>query len=257
MRKLLWLIPLLCSPAWGAVAHVIANQGFCSGSAGGNVTSGACSGSTFTFTFTASNTGDAVFFTIYGSTTSTTNVASLSASGWTFTVIPCTGATNCTSGTFGTSNNRAAAFWAYAPNTSLVTITGSFGGVSAGFMGDLEDEFSGVDGTNAVSASTAIAGSGSCSASVTPGENNDGLWGICVDSVTAVGSGFTKGGDDTQQDWSEWKILSGGSGVSQTVNFTGSGTFQEMAVAIKAASSVTPGTTFSGGKSFSGGKVVN
>jgi hypothetical protein len=48
------------------------------------------------------------------------------------------------------------------------------------------------------------------------------LYGAANDSITAVGSGFTKGADDTGGDWAEYKVLTGGAGGSQTVNFAGS-----------------------------------
>ena len=132
-----------------------------------------------------------------------------------------------------------AAFRAYSPNTSAATITMTWTTGSCTFMNDLVDEFSGEDLTNFVDASNSATGSGSPTASVTPVNNNDGVWGAANDSVTAVGSGYTKGADDTQQDWSEWKILSGSAGIAQTVNFTGSGTYTIFAATIKPAGAAT------------------
>lgn len=56
------------------------------------------------------------------------------------------------------------------------------------------------------------------------------VWAWCADSITAVGNidgaAATKGADDTQQDWSEYALLSGRNGASVTASFTGaSGTF--------------------------------
>lgn len=237
MRYLL-ILSLLCSSlSWGVVTHVQSAAGFMStGTVHADFT-GACASTatSCTFSFTPTTSGDAIFFYIGCSCASTTNVIALTATSWTITAIPCTGATSCTSGTYGTTGNRAAAFWAYAPNTSAATFTANWAVSAAGFANSLQDEFSGMDATNAVDASTALAGSGSCSTTVTPSVANDGLWGACNDTVTAVGAGFTKGADDTSTDWTEWQILSGGSGAAQTVNFTGSGTWELMAVAVKAA----------------------
>jgi hypothetical protein len=104
-------------------------------------------------------------------------------------------------------------------------------------MNDLIGEFSGADGTNFVDGSNSATGSGTPTVTVTPTGNNDMIWGATSDSVTAVGniagSAATKGGDDTQGDWSEYRLISGGAGSGQSVAFTGSGAYVIWAVAIK------------------------
>jgi hypothetical protein len=225
----LLLLFLLPSPSWAVVAHTHSDQGFCgNASTSGNVTA-ICSGATTTFTYTASATNEAVLFGIGCAGTAETTVT-LTASGWTTTQL---------SGPTGASGSWIASFGAIAPNTTQATFTITWSGSCANFINDLVDEFSGNDTTGGTTTFDAHnqgfnASTGQCSITVTPANNNDGLWGACQDSVTAVGSGFTKGADDTSQDWSEWQILSGGSGVGQTVNFTGtSGQWEEVGATIK------------------------
>src|SRR4029077_17767271 len=121
-----------------------------------------------------------------------------------------------------------AIFQAYAPNTSAATITQTWTISSGGcnlFFNDLIDEFSGADATNFVDASsTPATGTTGCSLSVTPVVNNDGLWFACNDNASGSGT-YTKGGDDAAGDWTEWKILSGGAGVSQASAWTSTTVF--------------------------------
>jgi len=233
---LLIALSIICvSPAQGAIAHTHSDQGFCDSGAGhGNIGS-SCAGGvlTKTFTYTATAANEAVVFALNCGGTTETSV-SLSATGWTITSL---------SGVAGASGSRIASFAAISPNTTAATFTMTWSTDCGAFMGDLVDEFSGTDltgGTTTFDANNSGTGSGSCSITVTPANNNDAVWGACEDSVTAVGSGYTKGADDTSQDWSEYKILSGGSGVSQTVNFTGSGTWSEVAVTIKPSGAAAP-----------------
>lgn len=227
---------ILCIPGFSlaAVAHTHSDQGFCNpGGPTGNFVS-ACDSTvlTNTFTYTPTAANEAVLFAVgCGGTTETT--ATLTASGWTITAL---------STPTGASGSWGASFGAIAPNTSAATFTVTWSNACASFMADLVDEFSGNDTTGGTTTFDAhnqgTAGSGNCSITVTPANNNDGLWGACIDSTTAVGSGFTKGADDTQQDWAEWKILSGGGGSGQTVNFTGSGLWVCMGATIKPAGAV-------------------
>lgn len=215
----------------GTIAHVKSQGGFCiSGSSTG--LGGACATPTQsnTFSYTASTTGDGLLFQISCAASTTVSATSMSATGWTFTQI---GSINGT-----TTTGFGALFRAYAPNTSAATVTFSFTATTGGcgaFMNVLVDEFSGMNATNFVDVSTPGTGTtGICSYSVTPTVNNDALWGGCNGAVTAVGAGFTKGADDTGGDWSEYKLLSGGSGSAQTVPFTGtSGPWEGFAVALK------------------------
>jgi hypothetical protein len=248
----LLLLSLLPSPSWAVVAHTHSDQGVCgSGTHSGNMVS-ACGGGvlTNTFTYTASATNEAVLFAV-GCAGSTQTTVTLSATGWTTTAL---------SAVTGSNGGWIASFGAIAPNTTQATFTVTWSNDCGAFMNDLQDEFSGNDttgGTTTFDAHNQGTGSGNCSITVTPANNNDGLWGACNDSVTAVGGGFTKGADDTAQDWGEWKILSGGSGVGQTVNFTGSGTWDEVGATIKpSGGAATTGTIVLGGSTVIGSTKV-
>src|SRR4051812_17114856 len=100
-----------------AVSHVASAQGFTgTGSRGGNIAALiAGTNGVFTFTYTATGTGNAVMFWVAGvpSATSPTG-CTLSAAGWTFSQIG--GIVNG-----GTSGGCGAMFVAFAPNTSLAT----------------------------------------------------------------------------------------------------------------------------------------
>jgi hypothetical protein len=235
MRKLLLaLILFLPCKASAVVAHTHSDQGFCLvASSGGNIASNCGGTSSQTFTYTATAANEAVLFALACSS-ATIPTVSLSATGWTITAL---------STPLGAAGGWTASFGAIAPNTTAATFTMTWSLTCGNFMSDLVDEFSGNDTTGGTTTFDAHNGgssaSGSCSITVTPANSNDGLWGACFDTVTAVGTGhaYTKGADDTQQDWSEWFILSGGSGVAQTVDFVGtSGAWTEVAATVKPAS---------------------
>ena len=228
-----------------SVSHQKSDAGYCATSSNAGNVGSSCDGlSNKSFTFTPAAANDGVLIMVGCAGNNTPSAVSLSASNWSFTQV---------GSIIGTSKNWSALFKAYSPNASQATIMQSWtiasgckdtvGGNS--FMNDLVDEWSGVDATNFVDASNSGANSGSCSLNVTPVANNDGLDGFCQDTVTAVGGGFTKGADDSLQDWSEYQVLSGGAGVSQTVNFTGGGTWEEFAVAVKPYSAFQPAVTVS------------
>ncbi|HEY6249134.1 MAG TPA: hypothetical protein VI685_04190 [Candidatus Angelobacter sp.] len=223
-RNLL-LVLLLCSPAFAAVAHVkvVAQVA--------NSTSGI---SSMTFTLQATNANDAILFGVgCNATGGTPSAVSLSATGWTFTQL---------SGITGNATNGfMASFIAIAPNTTSVTATLSWtvsGSNCSGFQNVLADEFSGNDttgGATTADAHSQATGSSGCSLSVTPANANDGVWFACNDSVTNVTGSYSKGGDDGAGDWTEFTILSGGSGVAQSAGFTSSGTMVILGATIKPA----------------------
>lgn len=213
---LLFCLLLASSACFGAVAHVK--------SAGAN-TSVSCAGATFSYTANAAN--NLVLFAVGCADTNTLSNASMTATGWTITKLD---------GPVGTSANWQASFWAVAPNTSAATFTVVWTGNSGSgvFTYDAVDEFSGQDGVSPIDNHTNAKGSGNCTLSLTPVVSNTMLWGGCQDSATQ-GAGFTLGGNDGSGDVNEWKLLSGGAGAGQTINFTGSGTWEEVAVSIKPA----------------------
>jgi hypothetical protein len=183
---------------------------------GTNATTTNCTGtcSTFTFPYTPNATGQIIVFGVSCSCAGTVTAVSMSGSSYTFHLID--GVTHAGSGWNGD-------FWAQAPNTSATTLTVTWTGATGmgGFSDSEDDEFAGVNTSSPIDAhisATAVA----CTANVTPNQNNDMLWGFCEDSSTGVGTGFTQGATDGGGDISEYKILVGGSGVSQTVNYTGS-----------------------------------
>jgi hypothetical protein len=222
MRKLLLIFVLFgASHCYGAVAHVAAGQGFCGAGAFGGAIASTCSTvTTKTFSYTPTGTGNVILFGIGCAAPSTTNTISLAATSWTITTI---------SSGVGASGNRMAFFRAYALNTSATTFTLTSTVQCNNFINVLIDEFSGMDVTTATSATNTTSGSGTPTASVTPTSNDNMIWLACDDSITAVGnidgSAATKGADDTQQDWGEYRLLTGGSGVSKTAAFTGSGAY--------------------------------
>lgn len=129
------------------------------------------------------------------------------------------------------------AWWALANGTGSTTITIDWSSNPSSFDNVLVDVFDGNDTSSPISASNdAVAATGAPSGTVTPLDNNCLLWGAANDSITAVGSGYTKGADDAAQDWSEYKVIAGGSGAGQTVNFSGtSGAWMLVMAAVKPA----------------------
>jgi hypothetical protein len=227
MKKLVtFLFWLICITANAAITHVkvFVQQ---------SVTS---SSSTATFTIAATNANDAVCIQAAAAATTLPTGVTITASGWTFTQIsPASGMTTWISVV------SAASLCAISPNTTSVTFTATFtGGANFSAISLLGDEFTGNDTTGGTTTfdahNEAQATSGNPTVNVTPANNNDALWGAAQDNTSAVGSGFTKGADDANGDWSEWKILAGGSGSAQTVNFTGSGGFIIQGISIKPAS---------------------
>jgi hypothetical protein len=112
-------------------------------------------------------------------------------------------------------------FYAISTTTAPVVVTASTSG-GPQFMNILLDEFTGVDIYEPFSdIGQTQSASGAPTLNMTPGVDRCMLWGACNDSITAVGTGFTKGADDGSTDWSEWKLLGDGTkGIAQAVNFT-------------------------------------
>jgi hypothetical protein len=230
MRRVFWLavllLPLLCSDSgYAQLAHVSPG---CSVTGHGS----SASATSFTFSCTPGAANDAVAFKVSCAASSTPSSISISATGWTITSL---------SGVSGsTTAGIAGSFGAIAPGTSATTFTATFGtgAICNSYYDYAVDEFSGNDATGGATtfdAHNQATGSGSCSVNVTPANGSDAIWGACEDTTTAVGSGYTKGQDDAGGDWTEYKILSGGNGVAQTVNFTGSGAYVALGVSIKPA----------------------
>lgn len=226
--RLLWLLVvglLVPSPSFAAVAHVADMEGACSSGTASGIWANTTCGSGGTFSYTAAGSGNGVVLFVSCDATSEPTV-SLAATGWSFSQIgPMVG-----SATAG----YAGLFRAYAPNTSAATVTVTSSLSCNSFASVLIDEFSGVDPTdfaeNADATYDDVAG---CSLSVTPDSNDTAIWFGCKDDVSFIGGSYTKGADDTFGNWTEWRVLSGGTGVSQPSSFGSSGAGVIFGMAIK------------------------
>jgi hypothetical protein len=243
VKAIVVALALLCaSPAYAVVAHAKSDGGFCGGGRNGNMPSACASTNTTTFTYTPNATGGQILFGMTcAATGGTPSAVSLTASGWTTTQIG--GIDGTTTSAIGFSS----LFRAYALNTSATTFTVTWtvaGSSCSGFMNDVIDEFSGGDATNFVDNNMVGHNTTGCAGSITPVANDTGVWFFCSDSVTAVAGGYTKGGDDLSPGgWGEWKILTGGAGVSQASNWTTSGNYLIVGATIKPAGAATTNCT--------------
>ena len=124
------------------------------------------------------------------------------------------------------TGNCSIAYYTVCTNNSAMTITTSFsGGTAPSFRVIMVDEFDGVDQVNPINKTTQTSGSGNPTTTITPTTDATAIWAGSADSCTAVGSGYSKGADDTFGDWTEYRILTGNKNTSTTANFTGSGTW--------------------------------
>ena len=211
-----------------------------------------------TFNYTPVGTNDALTILVGCISPGVTGM-SLTAPGWTFTPI---------SGLIGPSSisDFISTFGAITPSSDPITITVTLTGGNGNCSGDasvLVDEFSGNDITGGTTTFDAhnesldnTVSTGTCTgAPVTPANNNDAIWYACYDNVTGVGGGYLKGQDDGIGDWTEYRLLSGGSGVVQNPSFVTNPSFTSFGmggVSIKPASLV-PDLTIS--KTHAGGFV--
>ena len=213
-----------CIPAKAAIAHSASL-----GTAGNN-----CSNATTTKTCTFTNayaftstSGVLVFITGSNAGQSVSNVTA-SATNVTFTKV---GSID------GATGNQIQTFWATASDTAThtYTLTWTCSVTCTNVFGNLVgDEFSGVNTTTpidnhqeCVSGGTGCGTTACQTSGITPVVNNTAIWAACQDTVTVVtGNGFLAGGNDGSSDEADYKILSGGAGMSQAVNgITGSGTY--------------------------------
>lgn len=127
----------------------------------------------------------------------------------------------------------ARSWYAFSRGTTSTKITVT----SSGRWSDvLFDEFSGVSQSAPVDKVGQKAGSGtSASAALVPSTGNDLVWAASLGTIGGVGSGYIKGADDSSQDWSEYRILSGGTGTAQTATFSNSGAYLCLAALFKPA----------------------
>ncbi len=133
----------------------------------------------------------------------------------------------------GTNLNRQQSWYcnAKSTNSTVITITR---GAGLGFTCMLLDELTNPAGNitlDQVNHSAAGAtGTNPTGTAITLGANDCAVWSMMIDSVTAVGnidgSAATGGANDTQQDWTEYRILVGRSGVSVAAAWTSTGTYE-------------------------------
>lgn len=146
-----------------------------------------------------------------------------------------------------TGGGQAQSWFALANGTSATTITIT-GSVSGFFMNVLLDEFDGNDRIAPLVEHDENNGAtgNAISKTLVLGADDTVVWSGCNDSVTAVGnidgSAATKGADDTVNDWTQYRILTGRKGASLTSAFTGSGTWIILTAAFRPVQVVVPQT---------------
>ena len=182
------------------------------------------------FQAAAAHAGDAIVVHLYCTSNIAATGATLTAPGWTFTPIgPFSGSVSDT--------DYVASFGALSPDTATATFSVAWtGNPHCDFVDELGDEFANVDPTGGTTTFDAhdetLGATGDCQTTLTPGSAGDMVWAACSGQVSALGAGYTKGADDGNTDWSEYR-LAGGAGAQQ-VSFTSAGTSWVMtAVAIK------------------------
>jgi len=215
---------------------------------------------TWTFSYTPSNTNDAVVFAIYcnnGTTPATS--ATLAASGWTITqlIAPLSNGTGA-----------GVLYGALAPNTSAATFTVGFGAVTcSNFYGYMIGEFQGNTTSSLAAAFPVHASSGGTSsnacnqtaAGITPSSVNNAVWNACFGAPTVAAIPWTAGAaDGGGGDLSEYQLLSGNPGT-QVPNYGGtSGVYVVMGTAISPNNQIqppAPGTVIFAGNTIQSGMV--
>jgi hypothetical protein len=173
-------------------------------------------GSQDTFTANAQQRGNAVVLLVACAGTTMPSAVSVSAPGWTFELL---------GGIDGTGGEWAASFGAIAPDVSLTTFTVTWTGSNCERSKvELGDEFTNTDPTGGrvtFDNHTETHGSGAAMAALTTGNTNDAVWAACVssDRLTGVGAGYTKGADNGNGDWSEYRITTDAAGTREQVMF--------------------------------------
>jgi hypothetical protein len=174
------------------------------------------SGTPESFTGQARDPGDAVVLQVSCAGNAVPTAVSVDAPGWQFTQLgPIVASTS--------SVQRSATFVAIAPDTNPVRVTVSWTGSGCGQgTNDLGDEFSMTDPTGGkitFDNARTIMGVGDCAGTIATMHDGDAVWAACNtdSSVQAVGPGFIKGADDSNGDWSEYKITGDPAGTVEQV----------------------------------------
>lgn len=186
----------------------------------------------------AGTIGNLLIATIYDSTV--TNAGSISdTQGNTWNV--------CNPDFTDGSAARLRSWWAAAKNTTSTTVTVQSNHAGTSFIGMTLEEFTGTDTTSPldqVNHSTAGAsGTNPTGPSITLGANDCLVWSLMVDTVTGVGnidgSAATQGSNDGNSDWTEFRVLSGRTGVSVNAAWTSTGTYEMFIASFKPPTTAT------------------
>jgi hypothetical protein len=112
-----------------------------------------------------------------------------------------------------------AIFSAIAPNANPTTIDLAWTGTTCDGQTELGDEFSGV---GAVANTSANESTGNCLGQVQLDAADGAVWAACtsLQNVLAVGPGYTKSADDSNGDWTEYKLTQDPAGTVEPVAFT-------------------------------------
>jgi len=190
---------------------------------------------TLPYTFTASATaGDAVVLQVFCASNNAPTGVTLAAPGWTFTQLGAiVGST--ASGYWGTS------FGAIAPDAAPATFTVTWPGATpCNFIDELGDEFAGAapsGGAATFDAHAELISSGECTTTLTTRDANEAVWAACtINTVISVGAGYTKSADDSDGDWSEYRLTADPANTVEAVEFVTVNTTDDYvvtAVAIK------------------------
>lgn len=145
-----------------------------------------------------------------------------------------------------TNGGASLSWYAIANGTGSTTVTVQ-SNAAAQFCAMSLEEFTGTHATapldQAVNSADGASGT-PISPTITPSVDDCLVWASAYDNITAVGniggSAATKGADDLNADWTEFRVLSGGAGVGITAAFTGSGAFNVMAATFKPVPTIAP-----------------
>lgn len=140
----------------------------------------------------------------------------------------------------GTNLNRQQSWYCNAKSTSstTITITRAAGtGFTCMFLDELNNAAGNVTLDQVNHSAAGATGTNITGTAITLGANDCVVWSMMIDGVTAVGnidgSAATKGADDTQNDWTEYRILTGRTGVSVAAAWTSSGTYEYFIASFK------------------------
>ncbi len=165
-----------------------------------------------TFTAAAREAGDAIVIHTYCTTNTPPTAVALAAPGWTFTQVgPFSGS--------AANTDWAATFGAFAPDTASATFTVTWAGTPrCKFQDELGDELAGAAAFDAHD--EAYGANGNCAGALTTGAAGEAVWAACSGNVSGTGAGYTKSADDTNNDWTEYRLTDDPAGTVQQVSFT-------------------------------------